>query len=1456
MGGPVNKFSPSAWALGRRSIGQQLAVLVLVATLPAFVASIWHLLHERERDRQVAIEQVRQLADSTANRLLLGLDEHAKTLALIAEQPLVRAMEVGVCDPLIGGFVRLNPEFVTIGTRDLLGNPICTFRPDPPSRSELQRFPWFKPALDANGFQASDAFFAPLAGRWVTVLSTPIRDAAGRQQGLVVLPLDLLALNQSVMRDVPEHALISVLDREFQIILRSSELPARLAKPVIDELGTLRAAVGAQASGVIEISDAAGVPRIFAYRRLPQTGWLVSAGLPRAQIFAAADAALRNSVLGSLALLGLALALAWRLARGIVRPLEAMAATSARIAAGDMQARMLQSDAPPDVVELGDAFNHMLQARQRAESALRENEENLASTLQSIGDAVIATDVTGRVIRMNPAAERLTGWDRHQANGQPLDQVFRINSASGGGEVANPVRRVLETGDVVGLANDTELLSRDGSRYHIADSAAPIRDRDGSIVGVVLVFSDVTAQYVAQRDLREAFNFLRQILDNLPLGFNVVDMQGRYQEWNPAMEALRGRPKEEMLGRTVAETYPREPAMLYDEVMDAIARTYRGEHVLRSDVLLQGSDPPVWTTVRHGPVRNAQGQIVGSLSIVQDVTQRKLAELSLRASQENLAITLQSIGDAVMATDVQGRITRMNPVAEEMTGWSLENALGLPLTDVFRIVHAITRQAPVDPVRRVLDSGEVVGLANHTALLSRDGLERQISDSAAPIRDADGRLVGVVLVFSDVTEQYRLQRVLVESEERYRALVDASPVAVIVHQHQRLVFVNPAAVHLLAAADAASLLGRAIVDFVHPEQHPLLAQRAQQVREERAELPIQEWRYLRVDGSVVDVQAQASVIHLDGEPAVQVSFMDITASKRAQEQLRENEARFRALTSLSSDWYWEQDAQFRFVRVKDDETDWTAAASQHFLGHSYIGKKRWEMGETHLMPSQWDAHRAELQAHREFRDLQMKFQKPDGSFRWASVSGMPIFDAQGVFSGYRGIGRDITAQKAAQEQINALAFYDALTGLPNRRLLIEQLKQALATHTRSRQHAALLFIDLDNFKTLNDTLGHETGDLLLQQVAQRVLSCVREADTVARLGGDEFVVMLQGLSEEALDAAADAEHIGHKILAAFGPAFQLSAREYRSTPSIGITLFGGGSQSVEDLLKQADLAMYQAKAAGRNTLRMFDEGMQAAVDARAALESDLRLAIDQRQFVLHFQPVVGSGGLVNGAEALVRWQHPMRGLIPPGRFISLAESTRLIVPLGLWVLDTACAQLARWGARDPTRHLTLAVNVSAHQFMEPDFVAQVEGALARSGANPAQLKLELTESLLADNIGEVIRKMSALRARGVAFSLDDFGTGYSSLSYLKLLPLAHLKIDQSFVRDLLVDPNDAAIARTIVALGASLGLAVIAEGVETEGQHQFLLATGCDTFQGYLFAPPVPIAEFEALLDAPLPRRR
>ncbi|MCB1942706.1 MAG: EAL domain-containing protein, partial [Candidatus Accumulibacter sp.] len=401
--------------------------------------------------------------------------------------------------------------------------------------------------------------------------------------------------------------------------------------------------------------------------------------------------------------------------------------------------------------------------------------------------------------------------------------------------------------------------------------------------------------------------------------------------------------------------------------------------------------------------------------------------------------------------------------------------------------------------------------------------------------------------------------------------------------------------------------------------------------------------------------------------------------------------------------------------------------------------------------------------------------------------------------------------------------------------------------SRHERQGALLFIDLDNFKTLNDTLGHDMGDRLLQHVARRLSDCVRERDTVARLGGDEFVVMLEDLGRRPEDAAAQTRNVAGKILDVLNQPYDLTGHEYHNTPSIGITLFGDGKDGIDELMKRADLAMYEAKAAGRNTLRFFDPQMQAVVTARASLEKDLRDALHKRELVLFYQPQVDVTGRVIGAEALLRWQHPQRGMVSPGEFIPLAEETGLILPLGLWVLETASAQSVVWATGRPD--FTVSVNVSARQFRQANFVEQVLAVLARSGAEPKHLKLELTESMLFDNVQEMIAKMSALKDRGVGFSLDDFGTGYSSLSYLKRLPLDQLKIDQSFVRDLLTDPNDEVIARTIIALASTLGLAVIAEGVETVEQRDALEAQGCHAYQGYLFSRPLPVAEFDVFLQ-------
>ncbi len=455
--------------------------------------------------------------------------------------------------------------------------------------------------------------------------------------------------------------------------------------------------------------------------------------------------------------------------------------------------------------------------------------------------------------------------------------------------------------------------------------------------------------------------------------------------------------------------------------------------------------------------------------------------------------------------------------------------------------------------------------------------------------------------------------------------------------------------------------------------------------------------------------------------------------------------------------------------------------------------------------------------------------------------------AQGEVTHYVGTLTDISQRKAAEEEIRLLAFYDPLTGLPNRRLMNDRLQHSLAASARSGAGGALLFVDLDNFKDLNDTQGHEIGDQLLRQVAARLGGCVRSGDTVARLGGDEFVLLVEGLSPQASEAAAQAETVGRAVLQALGQGYPLGGHTYHSSCSIGVALYADAQGSVDELLKRGDMAMYQAKGAGRNTLRFFDPRTQAAVTARTALESGLREALRDSQFLLHYQPQISQTHGMVGAEALVRWQHPQRGLVSPAEFIPVAEASGLIVPLGVWILRTACRQLVDWANDPATAHWTLAVNVSARQFRHPHFVDEVLGVLEETGANPQRLKLELTETLLLDDVEDTIERMVTLRALGLGFSLDDFGTGYSSLSYLKRLPLDQLKIDQSFVRDLLTDPNDASIARTIVTLAESLDLGVIAEGVETREQRDMLASLGCHLWQGYLFGRPGPAS---ALRDA------
>ncbi|MDH4416325.1 MAG: EAL domain-containing protein [Acidovorax sp.] len=701
--------------------------------------------------------------------------------------------------------------------------------------------------------------------------------------------------------------------------------------------------------------------------------------------------------------------------------------------------------------------------------------------------------------------------------------------------------------------------------------------------------------------------------------------------------------------------------------------------------------------------------------------------------------------------------------------------------------------------------------------------------------------VALGLLLHDVEERMATEHALAGTAARLNAIAQAIPDVLLVldAQGRYVEVISPDDSTL--SASAPELIGKRLHEVLPAQQADRFMALIRETLASGQTHTI-EYEMLTLSGRrQFEGRTQPLGVQVGGQAAVVFLARDITKRNQVESALRESELRFRSLLrnipSISVQGY-----------LEDGTTSYWNMASEHLYGYTAEEALGANLLDLIIPPPMREAVRSNVQHMFKTGEVipacELQLQRKDGSpvdvfssHAYIQVPGHP----PEMFC----IDIDISGRKAAEDEARYLAFYDALTQLPNRRLLVDRLQQVLVNGARSGLTTAVLFVDLDNFKTLNDTRGHEVGDLLLKEVAQRLRGCVREQDTVARLGGDEFVVVLQNLSSDATEAAAQTRTLGELILAQLRQPYELAGHEHHFSASIGATLLRHHRDSVDEVLKQADMAMYRAKDAGRNTLRFFDPDMQQAVNRRALLETELHNGLRQAQFLLLYQPQVDSQGHITGAEALVRWRHPVHGMVSPAEFIPLAEESGLILPLGHWVMETALRQQARWRQEPGFARLSLAINVSARQFLQEDFVAQVLALLQSTGADPAQIKLELTESLLLDNVDSVIATMQALKTHGLGFSLDDFGTGYSSLSYLKRLPLDQIKIDQGFVRDVLLDPSDAAIARSIIGLAGSLGLDVIAEGVETTEHHQFLLSHGCQTFQGYLFGRPLALEDFE-----------
>jgi diguanylate cyclase (GGDEF)-like protein/PAS domain S-box-containing protein len=832
----------------------------------------------------------------------------------------------------------------------------------------------------------------------------------------------------------------------------------------------------------------------------------------------------------------------------------------------------------------------------------------------------------------------------------------------------------------------------------------------------------------------------------------------------------------------------------------------------------------------HGvPYRDESGRLVLA-GTVHDITEIRQSTEELQAMSRKLLGTLETIADAFYTLDKQWRFTYLNAATERLLRRSRHELLGKVLWDAFP---------------------DLVG--THFAAQYEFAMARRqplaFEEYYAPLQAwKDVRIFpteeGLATYTTEITERKRLQEMERETSERFMMVAKVtSDIIWDWDVRKDRLWWNEGLQSVLGYSKDAFNDG--ISDWVSriaQEDRERVVSGLYAAMNGGRETWGAEYRFLRQDGTYVTVRDQGA-FRRDTEGATLSaigSMVDITAEKQAEAGRREAEARNRLQASLLDkahdsisvsgiDWritYWNQGAERLF--------GWTAA--------EVIGKTKGEL----LMLDKEDLERAYHQVLHtgEWRGEIAKRRKDGGLVTVESHLTLVRGD-DGQPQLVLEIETDITQRKHDEQAILSLAFFDPLTRLPNRRLLLDRLRHAVAATKRDRHGGALLFIDLDNFKTLNDTLGHDKGDQLLQQVARRLEArAPRGSDTVARHGGDEFVIVLEDLSAHQEEAAAQAELVAEKLLEAFNEPFQLDGHLHHSSPSIGVALFDKDMKDIDELLKRADLAMYQAKAAGRNTIRFFDLRMQTVINARVELEADLRRSLQSHGFTLNYQRQTDSSGHTVGAEALLRWQRPSSQQVSPSVFIPLAEETGLILRLGEWVMEAACRQLVSWNRRPETAHLTMAINVSARQFRQPAFVDQVLRVIERTGADPRRVKLELTESLLVANVENTIDTMHALKEKGIGFALDDFGTGYSSLAYLKRLPLDQLKIDQSFVRDVLTDPNDAAIACTILGLGHTLGLEVIAEGVETADQRNFLAMHGCRAFQGYLFGRPVTAEQF------------
>lgn len=1060
----------------------------------------------------------------------------------------------------------------------------------------------------------------------------------------------------------------------------------------------------------------------------------------------------------------------------------------------------------------------------RAEARLKEAETFYYFLFESSKDAILQIK-NGLIEDCNEKTLNMFRTTREEILGQKFS-LFSPKTQSDGRssdvKASELMRRALSGEPVLSGWRHCRL---DREQFEAEISLTRIELRDG--VCLMAIVRDVTDKVKTHRLLEMERETLLAILHRSPYGVVLIERDGRFRYVNPEFTVITGYTKKDIPegGAWLTKVLPDGE----DQVPDLTS--------WMEDLVKDNTDGFIHLVAKDGRKKELHQRFFlleagRAVMILLDVTESKKAEAALRESEERFRRLSHNAPDIIYSLDLEGRFNYVNRVWEKLLGHSPEDVLGRRFTDFVRLED---RRFYAEIFKNIQENEETISDIT-LRLVARDGSERLFSFGGSPDYNAEQEISGMIGVIKDIDRRVRAEENLRIQKAHLEQLYENAPEAIVVLDRDEVVTRINQEFTRLFGYQPSEAVNQHIDDLiVGPEQlneSRTLADIIQSGREVKAE-SIRS----RKDGSPVHVSILGTPINVyDGHFGTYAIYRDITERKKTEEALTESERRHRIVLASAPDPILVYDMKGRVTYLNPAFTRVFGWSEKEVLGQGidFIPARNWP--ETKMMEER-------ILAGEDFSGVESRRLTKDGQIIDVSVSGATFLDNQGRYQGNVVTLQDITQRKMTEEQLRFIAYHDTLTGLPNRKAFYERLDD-LILHSRRAQvlpRWALLFLDLDRFKDINDTLGHDIGDLLLVEAAERVRGCLRGSDYVFRLGGDEFTVILTELTQD-IDAAKVAE----KLLVAISQPYRIKDHDLFVTCSIGISVHPLDGNVVEALVRNADTAMYVAKR-DEDRYRFFTEDMNNKAMKRLMIENHLRSAIDRREFTLHYQPLVDRDKNITGTEALLRWDNPDLGLISPDEFIPIAEETGLIVPIGEWVLNEACRQVKKWHNSGYTR-LSMAVNLSPRQFRHQNLIEIISGIIQETGLDPASLRLEVTETSVMEDPEEAIAKMNLLHDMGMRFAIDDFGTGYSSLAYLKRFPVDTLKIDRSFIKDMTVDTDDEEIIRTIVAMATNLKMEAQAEGVETEEQREFLSREGCHNMQGFLFSPALPVEEFEKYL--------